>query len=61
MPRCNECKNKGLIGGQAFVEYQCSECGSIEMWHNTNHPQLCDKCMKKAQNENRCVWCGKGL
>ena len=61
MPRCIECQGKGLIGGSAFTNYICGECGIEAIWHNTNHPKLCPECMKKAQTENRCIWCGKDI
>lgn len=61
MPRCQECQDKGMIGGSAMTQYFCTECGEGHFWGNTNHPDLCPECMKKAQAECRCVWCGKEL
>ena len=57
---CRQCKieGKGLIGGQAFTQYECQKCGQLAYHHNTNVPKFCSSC---SETELICQRCGKDL
>lgn len=53
--KCEKCKNKTTIAGQAFTKYVCDICKDSKSYHNTAIPKICKECSEK---NNICEKCG---
>ncbi|MEX3625346.1 hypothetical protein [Viridibacillus arvi] len=38
----------GGVALQAFTNYTCKRCNTVNTWHNSAVPMLCDKCREEA-------------
>ena len=56
MRRCNNCKNKSSVAGQAFRSYKCPVCKEQRSHHNTAIPKMCEWC---ADKHRMCQMCGE--
>ena len=56
--KCENCKGRKIIAGQAFTNYICGHCFRVHSHRNTAVPNLCRECSERTQ---RCEDCLQGL
>jgi len=55
---CEDCANRGWIGGAAMTSWSCKQCSQPKMYGSTAIPQICTAC---AINLFKCQRCLKSL